>query len=211
LSPAHFLSLLEETGLILAAAERLLVQACRHCLAWQRAGNPDLIVSFNLSAKEFWHADLLPRLQQALSDAGLAPRHLHLELSEGILMDNVDLAIARMNEIKALGIGLSVDDFGTGYSSLAHLKRFPVDENKIDRYFVSGIEADRQAAQYLQAILALSDSLSLRTVIEGVETREQLDIIRGMGSHIIQGYLVSKPVPADEVPGLLARDWREFL
>jgi diguanylate cyclase (GGDEF)-like protein len=211
LSPAHFLSLLEETGLILPAAERLLVQACRHCLAWQQAGHPDLVVSFNLSANEFWHTDLLPRLQQALADADLAPRHLHLELSEGILMDNVDLAVARMNEIKALGVGLSVDDFGTGYSSLAHLKRFPVDENKIDRYFVTGIEADRQAAHYLQAILALSDSLSLRTVIEGVETREQLEIIRGMGSHIIQGYLISRPVPADEVPGLLARDWRSLI
>ena len=211
LAPGQFLPLLEETGLILQAAEGLLLQACRQCLAWQQAGHPDLIVSFNLSAKEFWHADLLPRLQRSLAAAGLAPRHLHLELSEGILMDNPDQATQRMEAIKALGIGLSVDDFGTGYSSLAHLRRFPVDENKIDRYFVLGIESDPQAAHYLMAILALSDALSLRTVIEGVETQAQLEIITGMGRHIIQGYLVSRPVPADQVPDLLARDWREFL
>jgi EAL domain-containing protein (putative c-di-GMP-specific phosphodiesterase class I) len=207
LSPAAFLPLLEDTGLILRAAEDLLSQACRQCLAWQQAGHPQLVVSFNLSAKEFWHDQLLARLQSTLDHSGLDPRYLHLELSEGILMENVAQAIQRMEAIKALGIGLSVDDFGTGYSSLAHLKRFPVDENKIDRYFVQGIDHDPQAAAYLKAILALSDSLSLRTVIEGVETAEQLRVLQGMGNQILQGYLLSKPLPVAEVPSLLARDW----
>jgi len=207
-APAQFLALLEDTGLILPAADRLLHQACRDCRTWQLSGYPSLIVSFNLSAKEFWHIDLVERLRKSLAACGIEPRHLRLELSEGILMDDVELAIQRMNDLKALGVGLSVDDFGTGYSCLAHLKRFPVDENKIDRYFVTEIDRDSQAALYLKAILALSDSLSLRTVIEGVETAEQLKIVREMGSHIIQGYLISKPVPADEIPALLAHDWR---
>jgi EAL domain-containing protein (putative c-di-GMP-specific phosphodiesterase class I) len=168
-------------------------------------------MSYNLSAGEFWHAGLIDKLRHALNESGLEPRHLYLELTEGILMENVAMAIQRMDEIKALGVRLSVDDFGTGYSCLAHLKRFPVDEAKIDRYFVDGIDHDQQAAQYLDAILALSDSLSLQTVIEGVETTDQLRRLMSMGSPVIQGYLISRPVPGDEVTALLTRAWSKVI
>ena len=211
LAPRHFLGLLEETGLIQEVSGQLLLQACRDCLAWQHSGHPELSVSFNLSAVEFWHANLIDKLRHTLFESGLAPRHLYLELTEGILMENVVMAIQRMDEIKALGIRLSVDDFGTGYSCLAHLKRFPVDEAKIDRYFVADIDHDQQAGQYLKAILALSDSLSLQTIIEGVETTDQLRRLQSMGPHIVQGYLISKPVPASEVSELLSRDWSQTI
>ena len=211
LSPAHFLTLLEETGLIQVTGGRLLLQACLDCVAWQRAGHTELSVSFNLSAMEFWHEGLVDRISHALDESGIIPDCLNLELTEGILMEDVDMAIQRMEEIKALGVGLSVDDFGTGYSCLAHLMRFPVEEAKIDRFFVTNLEDNKQATNYLSAILALSNSLSLQTVIEGVETLPQLRTIQSMGDHIVQGYLISKPVPADEIVELLNRDWREVV
>ncbi len=199
LAPGAFLELLEDTGLIIAVGARLFRAACGQCADWHGQGHNDLVLAFNLSSKEFWHGDLIATIQAGLAQSGMDPARLQIELTEGILMQDVPLAIERMKQLRALGIQLSVDDFGTGYSCLAHLKRFPVDELKIDRFFIKDILTRPEEAELVRAILALGESLSLRTVVEGVESEAQLALLRSLGAQIVQGYLISQPLPADQV------------
>jgi predicted signal transduction protein with EAL and GGDEF domain len=209
LSPAAFLELLEETGGIVGVGRMLLLSACHQTASWHTAGFTDLCVAVNVSSKEFWHEELVPCVQAALTQSGLPPRALHLELTEGIFMQDTDRAVERIMALKALGIGIAVDDFGTGYSSLAHLKRFPIDVLKIDRYFVKDLPSAPVNEALISSILTLCEGLHLDTIAEGVEETAQLESLRRLGCRIVQGYLVSRPVPAGEIIELLGRDWKQ--
>jgi len=207
LAPAAFLSLLEETGGIVSVGRQLLLTACQQTALWHAAGFTDLIVAVNLSGREFWHDTLIANIGDALAQSGLPAHALQLELTEGIFMEDVDSAADRIWALKALGIAVSVDDFGTGYSSLAHLKRFPLDVLKIDRYFVKDLPNAPANEALISSILALCKGLNLGTVAEGIETREQLESLRTLGCPIVQGYFISRPVPAEQIIALLGRDW----
>ncbi|MBD3811744.1 MAG: EAL domain-containing protein [Betaproteobacteria bacterium] len=211
LSPAVFLELLEESGGIVKVGRTLLRSACFQTASWHATGFADLDVAVNISGKEFWHDNLVTDVREALQASGLPPHALHLELTEGIFMQDVEAAVSIILALKALGVAVAIDDFGTGYSSLAHLKRFPLDILKIDRYFVKDIPHAPVNEALISSILALCQGLKLGTVAEGVENREQLDVLRKLGCQIVQGYFISRPVPADEIAALLDRDWlKEF-
>ena len=203
LPPAAFLEMLEETGEIIGVGRRLLVGACRQAARWHEDGYSDIGVAVNISSKEFWHTSLISNVRTALARSGLTPRALQLELTEGILMEDLDNAISRVKALKALGVSVSIDDFGTGYSSLAHLKRFPLDVLKIDRYFVKDLPHAPVNEALISSILALCKGLGLDAVAEGVENGEQLDCLRRLGCRLIQGYVYSDPVPAERVTQLL--------
>ena len=207
LSPAAFLQILEESGGIVSVGSALMRVACRQAADWHAAGFPDLRVAINVSGKEFWHEGLVQTVKSALSHSGLPAHALQLELTEGIFMEDMEAAIKRTHELKALGITIAIDDFGTGFSSLAHLKRFPLDVLKVDRYFVKDIQYAPVNAAIFNSILALCKGLGLGIIAEGVETREQLEILRKLGCQNVQGYFISRPVPAEQVVPLLERDW----
>ncbi|WP_324780462.1 putative bifunctional diguanylate cyclase/phosphodiesterase [Thiobacillus sedimenti] len=204
LAPAAFLELLEDTGEIVGVGRALLLTACRQAASWHAAGSR-LDVAINLSSKEFWHDALLATVRGALAQSGLPARSLHLELTENIFMEDIDSAIERIEALKALGVVVAIDDFGTGYSSLAHLKRFPLDVLKIDRYFVKELPHAAVNEALIGSILALCKGLGLSAVAEGVEDMAQLECLRRLGCPIAQGYLVSPPVPAQQIPALLER------
>jgi diguanylate cyclase (GGDEF)-like protein len=211
LGPAVFLGMLEETGGIVGVGRSLLLAACRQTADWHAAGFTDLNVAVNVSGKEFWHETLFENVRNALAQSGLPPQSLQIELTEGIFMEDVDAAVVRILALKALGVAVAIDDFGTGYSSLAHLKRFPLDALKIDRFFVKDLPNASASEALIGSILALCEGLNLGAVAEGVETREQLESLRALGCRTVQGYFVSRPVPAEQIPALLARDWlQEF-
>ncbi len=203
LGPEAFLEMLEETGEIVSVGRRLLMAACRQAASWHAAGFIDLDVAINVSSKEFWHTSLISSVRTALGRSGLSPRSLQLELSEGILMEDVDSAIERIKALKALGVAVAVDDFGTGYSSLAHLKRFPLDILKIDHYFVKDLPHASVNKALISSILALCQGLHLDAVAEGVENQAQLDCLRRLGCQHVQGFLFSKPLPAQQLTQLL--------
>ncbi len=207
LRPADFLELLDETGEILNVGRRLLIDACRQAKTWHASGFSELSVAVNVSGKEFWHEALVPNVRTALEVSGLPPQCLQLELTEGIFMQDIDRAVSRILALKQLGVALAIDDFGTGYSSLAHLKRFPFDCLKIDRYFVKDIEEALINEAFIRSILALCQGLHLDAVAEGVENRQQLVRLRHLGCQVVQGELVSGPVAAQRVAALLERDW----
>ncbi|MBW8329213.1 MAG: EAL domain-containing protein [Thiobacillus sp.] len=211
LSPALFLGMLEESGGIVSVGRSLLLSACRQTADWHAAGFTDLDVAVNVSSKEFWHSTLIDNVRDALAQSGLPPQSLQLELTEGIFMEDVDAAVVRILALKALGVAVAIDDFGTGYSSLAHLKRFPLDVLKIDRFFVKDLPNAPANEALIGSILALCQGLHLGAVAEGVETREQLESLRALGCQVVQGYFVSRPVPAGQIAALLGCDWLQKL
>ncbi|PLX60879.1 MAG: hypothetical protein C0630_14765 [Sedimenticola selenatireducens] len=205
--PDQFIPLAEETGLILPIGLWVLQTACAQLNAWQQdALTQDLILAVNVSAKQFHHADFVAQVRRVLLESGAKPSHLKLELTESTVLGNIQEAIAKMREIKQLGVNFSMDDFGTGYSSLAYLKRLPLDEVKIDRSFVSDITTDQSDAAIVQAIIGMTKALGLNVIAEGVETREQMNFLTKHGCHAFQGYLFGKPVPLKEVEALLQKD-----
>ncbi len=208
LYPKAFLGMLEETSEIINVGHHLLMTACQQTVEWHAAGYPDLIVAINVSGREFWDDNLVSSVCDALAKSGLPAHSLQLELTEGIFMEDIDKAEDRILALKAVGITVAIDDFGTGYSSLAHLRRFPLDVLKIDRYFVQEIHLAPANEALVNSILALCKGLSLGTVAEGIENRAQLDSLRKLGCQIMQGHLISPPVPADKIAALLSRDWK---
>ncbi|HEY5798776.1 MAG TPA: EAL domain-containing protein, partial [Burkholderiaceae bacterium] len=204
--PARFISLAEETGQILAIGEWVLRTACLQCKAWQDAGQRPLRVAVNLSPRQFAQQNLVQSIAAVLEETGLPPHCLELELTETVVMTDVEHAVATLGDLKALGVKLSIDDFGTGYSSLSYLKRFPIDVLKIDRSFVRDITVDPDDAAIAVLIIALAHSLKLQVIAEGVETRAQLDFLREHGCDQMQGFYFSKPVPASEFEELVAAE-----
>ncbi len=197
--PLEFISIAEESGLIIPIGAWVLNEACRQAYAWQQAGLAPIRIAVNISSHQFRQGGLVTMVKQALDDSGLSPSMLELELTESSIMQDIDTTITTLSELKALGVTLSVDDFGTGYSSMNYLKRFPLDTLKIDRSFVMDITTDPNDAAIIIAIIALAGSLGLTTIAEGVETQEQLQFIRQHHCDEVQGFFISNPLPADEV------------
>jgi EAL domain-containing protein (putative c-di-GMP-specific phosphodiesterase class I) len=202
-SPADFIPLAEETGLIVPLGTWVTKEACRQSKAWQEEGLPTLSVAVNLSARQFRKGDLPQLVKELLDEVNLDPRLLELELTESMVMDDPAGAVRAMEALKELGVGLSLDDFGTGYSSLNYLRRFPVDSLKIDRSFIRDVTSDPSGASVVTSVIDIAHNLGLTAVAEGVETREQLAFLTRSGCDMLQGYIFSKPLPAGEFTNLL--------
>ncbi|MEO0036639.1 MAG: hypothetical protein RLZZ501_2662, partial [Pseudomonadota bacterium] len=208
-SPADFIPVAEESGLIDAICEFMLATSTRQARAWQQEGLPAVPVAVNVSGRQFQYARrLIAACEKALAESGLDSRWLELELTESSAMRDADNAIAVVQRLKDMGIGCAIDDFGTGYSSLSVLKRFPIQKLKIDRSFVMDVTTDPNDAAIVDAIIAMAKALKLKVVAEGVERQEHLDFLRGLGCDQIQGYIFSRPLPAAAMRDLLARDCR---
>ena len=204
--PDTFISLLEETGLIVPVGAWVLRTACAQATAWRNAGL-NLSVAVNLSARQFHDDDLLPTVEAALHESGLAPSQLELEVTESMLMEDNARSQATLAKIKQMGVHISMDDFGTGYSSLAYLKRFPLDTLKIDRSFVKDIGINQDDTSIVRAVITLAHSLRLTVVAEGVETLEQLEFLRDNLCEQAQGYFISRPTSAVAFEAWLAKNY----
>lgn len=206
-SPVRFIPIAEETGLIVQIGQWVLRTACLQNKAWQDQGLPRLCVAVNLSARQFSNEDLLVDVASTLKETGLDPAFLELEITESMIMHNVDKAVQLLVKLKSMGVRLAIDDFGTGYSSLSNLKRFPLDTIKVDRTFIGDIPSDADDMAITSAIIAMGRSLALTVVAEGVETEEQLDFLREHACDEYQGYYFSKPIEGRAFAELLrARD-----
>jgi diguanylate cyclase (GGDEF)-like protein len=204
ISPAAFLSVAEETGLIVPIGRWVLFEACRQAKEWQLRYDTDvaLMVSVNLSGKHLQQATLIDEVREVLQTTGMDPRHLIIEITETVAMAGAETTIEILTKLKALGVLLAIDDFGTGFSSLAYLKRFPVDLLKIDKSFVDGVAFRNHDRAIVEAIIALGHALGLRVIAEGVEGPEQLEELRLLGSELGQGYFFSKPLSSDLATGM---------
>lgn len=202
-SPAQFIPLAEETGLIIPIGRWVMQQACRDTKQWQLDGLPPIRMAVNLSSAQFREPQLFQWVMGALEDAQLEPKWLELELTESMLMHDVESAAAILRRLKAKGLHISIDDFGTGYSSLSYLKRFPIDALKIDRSFIREINTNPDDAAISTSIILMGRSLKLRVIAEGVETRSQLAFLRVMQCDEAQGFLFSQPVPEPRARALL--------
>jgi diguanylate cyclase (GGDEF)-like protein/PAS domain S-box-containing protein len=204
LSPIKFIPLAEESGLIVQIGDWVLHEACRQNKAWQDAGMPPIAVCVNVSARQFKEKNLTSRVVSALRESGLSPEWLELELTESLIMQDVERAVATMQELQRLGVQISIDDFGTGYSSLSALKTFPVVRLKIDKSFITDVSNDENDRAVACAVISLGQKLNLRVIAEGVETDDQVTFLRANNCDEMQGYHFSKPVSAGEIVELLA-------
>ena len=206
-APGEFIGLAEETGLISAIGEFVLRKACWQACEWQRQGMAPIRVSVNLSVHQLRQGKLVSLVRQVLEETGLAPQWLELELTESQLLDSVEHIITTFQQLRDLGVKLAIDDFGTGYSSLSYLRRFPVDYVKIDRAFISGLGDGTEDAAIIQAIISMAHSLGLKVVAEGVENQSQLEFLRSHGCDEVQGYLISRPIEATAMAGILLQSF----
>jgi EAL domain-containing protein (putative c-di-GMP-specific phosphodiesterase class I) len=207
-SPADFIPMAEETGLIVPIGEWVLRTACAQGKAWQSAGVTGVPVSVNVSARQFRHKEFTETVRAALRDTGLRPDLLELEITESLAMEHAKTTIERLDELHAMGVRLSIDDFGTGYSSLSYLTRFPIHTLKIDRAFINNVTTDRAHSAIASAIILLAHNLNLRVVAEGVETEAQAAFLRTHRCDAMQGYLFSRPVAEPDMTSMLARGRR---
>ncbi len=204
LSPAEFIPVAEETGLIVPIGEWVMMTACRQNKSWQDQGLPAIPIAVNLSPLQFQQPNIVQRIAGVLEETGLKARYLILEITEGMAMHQVDLAINKLHALKEMGIKVSIDDFGTGYSSLNYLKRFPIDSLKIDQSFIKEIVQNQEDAAIVKAIIAMARSLKRKVIAEGVETEEQMKMLLELGCREMQGYLFSKPVPTEIMEEILS-------
>lgn len=201
--PARFILLAEETGLIIPIGEWVLRTACRQFKRWQAAGLPSFRVAVNISARQIRQPDFVDCVANILMETRFDPHYLDIELTESSIMENPNESREVLMRLKGLGVGLSIDDFGTGYSSLSYLNNFPLDRIKIDRSFVKEITSHLDNAAIATAIIAMSHSLGLRVIAEGVETETQLEMLRAKSCHEVQGFLLGHPLAADDIPHFL--------
>lgn len=195
--PGRFIGIAEQTGLIVEIGEWVLNEACRQAAAWQRAGLPPMVMAVNMSAVQFKRGNVDDLVRRALDSSGLQPQYLEIELTESMLLHDLDYMLSLLNSLKAMGLKLSIDDFGTGYSSLAYLKKFKIDRLKIDRSFVHDIATDPNDAAIVRAIVQMAHTLNLRVIAEGVEDEEMLKYLRGCHCDEGQGYYYARPMPAE--------------
>jgi diguanylate cyclase (GGDEF)-like protein len=205
ISPAVFIPVAEETGQIAVLGEWVIRQACRQGADWESQGYKPVCISVNLSAKQLREERLNEIIARILFETGMNPKYLGLELTESAIIIDPELALSRLHNIKSLGVKLSLDDFGTGYSSLSYLKRFPIDTLKIDQSFIRDILVERENAALVKAIISMAHSLDMDVVAEGVEVQEQLEYLGANGCDTIQGFLFSRPLPADEIAKMLPK------
>ena len=208
-SPMRFIPIAEDTGLIIPLGDWILKEALRHIKMWDEMGLPKISIAVNLSAIQFQQEDLAGSIEKVLSESGVDPERLELELTESVVMQDARKADDMLSRLSRVGIKLAIDDFGTGYSSLSYLKRFAVDRLKIDQSFVRDMTHNYDDAEIAHAIINLGHTLGLEIVSEGVETNEQLELLKQQGCDIIQGYYISKPMPASDIPDFLRAE-KEF-
>jgi EAL domain-containing protein (putative c-di-GMP-specific phosphodiesterase class I) len=204
LLPGEFIPVAEESGLVVPLGDWVLRAACAQIKNWQSAGMRVPRITVNVSSKQFKARTVTESVVGALKSSGINSQHLGLEITEGAIMDHAERNVRTLHELKALGLTLSIDDFGTGYSSLSYLKRFPIDELKIDRSFVTDVDKNPDDAAIVIAVIAMAHCLGLAVVAEGVETQAQRDFLAGRGCDEAQGYLFSKPISAEAFGTLLA-------
>jgi len=197
LAPDEFIPLAEQTGLVIEIGKWVLYEACLQNKRWQDKGYDKYSVSVNFSALEFYQENVLELIKEALQAAGLEAKYLEIELTESMALIDKEETINKLKEIKILGIKVALDDFGTGYSSLSYLKALPIDVLKLDRSFVIEIEKDDISKNIILAIIDLAKILKIATIAEGVETKEQAELLKEMGCDMIQGYYYSRPLPTD--------------
>ena len=198
MSPAQFIPIAEESGLIIPIGEWVLRKACEQARLWQDANYPPIPIAVNVSAMQFHEKHFLDLVARVLHDTGLQPKYLELELTESVTMQDLELTVSLLESLKQMGVNLSIDDFGTGYSSLSYLKRLPIDTLKIDRSFVQDIATDPDSAAIISAIISMAKSLKQKVIAEGVETQEQFEFLRSQGCDSIQGYYCSVPLAPKE-------------
>jgi EAL domain-containing protein (putative c-di-GMP-specific phosphodiesterase class I) len=203
ISPAEFIPIAEECGLIGAIGAWVMREACRQARAWQVAGLPPLRVAVNLSPSQFRQGNIVEMIRGALDQAGLEPRFLEVELTESAVMSDPEESIAILEKLSKMGVLVSVDDFGTGYSSMSYLRRFPIDKLKIDRGFISEVMSRPEDASIVRAIISLAHSLRLKVVAEGVESPEQLEFLKTLGCDQYQGFHFSPALPASQFEALV--------
>jgi EAL domain-containing protein (putative c-di-GMP-specific phosphodiesterase class I) len=195
-SPADFIPLAEETGLIIPLGEWVFAEAARQVTAWRKQGLPNLVVSVNISAVQFRKNDFVERIKTILKEAGALASSLELELTESILMHDMESSIETLKYLRDLGFRIAIDDFGTGFSSLNYLRRLPVNVLKIDQSFVREMLEEQASLAIVETIISLAHSLGKETIAEGVETQVELDVLTERGCRLMQGYYFSKPLPA---------------
>jgi EAL domain-containing protein (putative c-di-GMP-specific phosphodiesterase class I) len=204
-SPAQFIPVAEETGLIISIGRWVLKTACACNVQWRRQGLPPIVMAVNLSPLQFRDAELLGTVKQVLAETGLPPQLLELEITETMVMSNIESALSTISAIKALGVRLAIDDFGTGYSSLSQLKRLPIDTLKVDRSFIRDVSQSTQDQAITEAIIRMGKTLGVTVIGEGVETAEQYAFLSGHACDEIQGFYFSEPCHPDSFAKLLAR------
>lgn len=198
ISPAQFIPIAEETGLIVPIGEWVLKNACKQLKEWQQKGYSPMSMSVNLSSRQFEEDNLVPMVRSILEEINLSPEFLHIELTENQIIKNTEITVNKMKQLKKLGICISIDDFGTGYSSLGYLKNFPIDALKIDKSFVQDIVNDNEDAAITNTIITLAQNLNLNVIAEGVETQEQVKFLLSKNCYLMQGYYFSQPLKAEE-------------
>jgi EAL domain-containing protein (putative c-di-GMP-specific phosphodiesterase class I) len=203
--PSRFIPIAEETGLIIPIGEWVLRTACSQIKAWCQPGLAMKQVAVNLSARQFRSRDLVRMVAGMLEEFAIAPACLELELTESILMEDIETATRTMAELKELGVHIALDDFGTGYSSLSYLRRFPIDALKIDQSFIREIADDRNSAAISDGIITLGRTMGLSVIAEGVETENQCAVLQSLGCDVGQGYLFSRALGAEQFVELLAQ------
>jgi len=214
LPPALFLAAAEQAGTIFDLDVWMLNEACREAAEWKaRLADRPFQVSINVSAESLQRAEIVDIVASALSSSGIDPGVIVLEITESVLVRDIDRTIQTLEALKRLGVAIAIDDFGTGYSSLEHLRRFPVDVLKIDKAFVDGVARGSEEASFAAAIITLAEQLHLRTIAEGVETEEQAETLAALGARAAQGYVFSRPVSIEKMDEFVSRaargeDWR---
>src|SRR5659263_66033 len=204
LDPMRFLPIAEEIGLITSIDEWVLKTACAQLKKWHDAGLPHLCATVNLSAKQLQKPDFVERIAGILREAGMDPHHLGVEISESVAMRNLEQAIPNMIRLAEMGVGISIDNFGTGYSSLNYLKKLPVQKIKIDQSFIQDIATDAADRAIIGAVTSMARDMKLRVIAVGVETGEQLEFLQSTGCQEVQGFLFSRPLPAEEFRKLIS-------
>jgi EAL domain-containing protein (putative c-di-GMP-specific phosphodiesterase class I)/AmiR/NasT family two-component response regulator len=202
-SPGEFIPLAESTGLIITIGQWVVENVCQQIRTWQNKGIDHLTISVNLSAIEFNRTDLLKKITQALKSNNLEPKFLELELTESMIMQDLNSAIFTIDELQSLGVKIAIDDFGTGYSSLVYLKNLPVNTLKIDRYFIHNVAQDPQKSAITKALIAMAHNMNMRVIAEGVETEAELSFLRENGCDAMQGFLFSRALPSIEFENFL--------
>jgi len=210
-SPAQFIPLAEETGLIVRIGAWVLRQSCLQARAWADAGLGSPVVAVNISPRQFNHPEFMTTVRETLAETGVDPAQIELEITEGSVMDDAEASVARLHALRALGLQLAIDDFGTGYASLSYLRRFPLNRLKIDRSFISQLGASEQDDTIVRTVIELAHSLGLSVTAEGVETPAQQNLLDGWGCDIVQGFLHSRPAPATAATALLAGEQQPAL
>jgi diguanylate cyclase (GGDEF)-like protein len=205
--PMQFIPLAETSGLIIPIGEFVIRTVCRQIKTWQEAGYKQIKISLNVSGRQFDQQNLIEIVKDALQDTMIPSQCLEVEVTESTIMRNPEKAIRILTELKTMGIQISIDDFGTGYSSLSYLKQLPLDFLKIDQSFVKSLVSDSRDQAIVRATIAMAHSLNLKTIAEGVETQEQLSFLQEHGCDEIQGYFFSKPLPAEDIPVILAKGY----